>query len=316
MYYIGIDLGGTNIKAGVVDEAGNIIKSAKTPTGARRPHDEIVADMAALGKKVAEEAGLSLDDIHSVGVGSPGVVDDKRGVLVFSNNVNFHNTPVCAKIESLLKRPCFIGNDANCAAWGEYEMLPEKVDDFVFITLGTGIGGGVVIEGKLRTGFNGAGYEVGHSVMQVGGIPCSCGRKGCWETLASVTALIRMTRQAISAGERGKMYELCGGNLEQVGGRTAFLAAKEGDAAAQKIVDEWICYVAEGISNMISIFQPQVLSIGGAISNEGDYLLKPVAKLVEQARYTQEIAQTELRIAALGNDAGLIGAAFLGKNRK
>ncbi len=312
--YLAVDLGGTNIKAGLVDKDGNIVNRVKRPTGADRGYEEIAKDISLCAIEAAESWGVSLDEIESVGVGSPGTIDNKRGVIVYANNINFRNTPLRTEMQKYINKPIYMGNDANCAALGEYVMLKEDMDCFVFVTLGTGVGGGVIIDGKLFTGFNGAGAEIGHMCLVKNGIKCTCGRRGCLERYASTTAMIELTKKAVRENPDSYLASLCENDPEKVGGRTVFIAKKAGDELAGKVVDEWIDSVAEGITDIVNIFQPEVISIGGAISNEGDVILKPILERVEKNRYTRDILHTKIQIAKYGNDAGLIGAAFLGKH--
>lgn len=314
MLYIGIDLGGTNIKAGLVDDTYKIIHSASIPTGADRSDREIVSDMARLAIRVASEAGYDINkDVKSVGIGSPGTCDSKNGVLTFSPNINFRNTPMRDIMHEFFDIPVYIGNDANVAALGEFKVLGEDIDNFVFVTLGTGVGGGIIINKKIYEGSNGAGGEIGHIKVRDGGEKCGCGRYGCWETEASVTALIRKTEQKIRSCPDSAMKKICDEEGGRVSGKTAFVAAKAGDTSAKEVVDEYIKCVGEGIVDMVNIFQPAALVIGGAISKEGDYLLKPIEKLVKEESYKHPGMQTQIRIAKLGNDAGIIGAALLGE---
>lgn len=314
MYYIGIDLGGTYIKAGLVDEQGNIIYKTRIPTRATEAAEVIVADMAQLAHTVIKESGVNTDDIESIGIGSPGTCDSKNGILVYANNINFKNVPIRDMMQKHIDLPVFIGNDANCAAWGEYCMLPEKVNDIVFITLGTGVGGGAVIGGKLYEGFNGAAMEVGHTLLLRGGELCTCGRRGCFEAYASVTALVRMTREYIAVRPHSTLAHRCGQNILDIDGKTAFDAARDGDEGGKEIIYEWTKYVAEGLVDIINLFQPQYLIIGGAVSHEGDFLLNPIKEHISAYRYTRDSQlQTRIQISSCGNDAGLIGAAFLGR---
>ena len=313
MKYIGIDLGGTNIKAGIVEEDGTIIYKDSIETRAERPQDEIIEDMGKLCVKIVEDAGVSMDEIASVGVGSPGSCDVENGILVYSNNIKFSMAPIRAGIQKIVKKPVYLSNDANCAAVGEYLMNDGKTENFVAITLGTGIGGGVIIGKKLYTGMNGAGAELGHITMIKDGEPCTCGRRGCWEAYGSVSGLIRMTNEAIEKNPDSRLAEIAD-KEGKVGGRTAFIAAREGDKLGKQVVDEWIENVADGITSIINVFQPETLVIGGAICKEGNMLLDPILRYVKKYRYTRApLKQTEVKIAKLGNDAGLIGAAFLGK---
>lgn len=311
--YIGIDLGGTNIKAGVVDENGKILYKDARPTGAHRPADEILKDMADLALDTVKNAGLTLDDIKSIGVGSPGSVDAENGILVYAGNINFRNVHVCEEITKYTGKPTYLGNDANVAALAEYYAQGKEMECFMAVTLGTGVGGGIVMNGKLFTGVNGVAAEIGHMVTHTDGLACTCGRHGCWEAYASVSALIRQTKESLAEDNTSLMYEMVGGNLDNVGGKTAFDAAQKGDAAAQKVVTNYIDHVSVGIVNLINLLQPDMIVIGGAISKEGDYLLNPIKDYCIRESFKHEKKMTELKIARLGNDAGLIGAAFLGK---
>ncbi len=309
MYYIGVDLGGTNIAAGVVDENGKILVQDSTPTLNERPYTEIVKDMANLCKKIIDDAGLAESDIKAIGIGSPGSIDNENGVVVYANNLKMDHSPIAAELKKYINVPVNIENDANAAAYGEYVINGGGVDDFVFITLGTGVGGGVIINKKIYRGFNGAGGELGHITLVHDGEPCTCGNHGCWEAYASVTALIRQTEAAMKENPDSMMHEVAK-KENKVSGKTAFIAAKNGDAAAQKVVDTYIGYVADGIMSVINIFQPEKLVIGGGISKEGDYLLKPIIRYVDKVGYNKYMKKTKISIATLFNDAGIIGAAL------
>lgn len=309
---IGIDLGGTTIKAGLVTEDGKIRHKSAIPTGAQRHYTEILADMAKLAIKVCEDAGYEVDDITSIGIGSPGSCDAKNGVLVYANNINFHNVPVREEIQKYINKPVYLENDANVAAYAEYCLGKEKMECFVAVTLGTGVGGGIIMDGKIFSGYNGAGAELGHMVIKKDGAPCSCGRKGCLEAYASATALIRQTKQAIIDNPDSIMNDMIGGNIDKVDGKTAFEAAKQGDKAALKVVKKYTEYVGCGIANIINIFQPEKVVIGGGICNQGDYLLKPIKDYCITEVYSgANIGEVNIEIAKLGNDAGIIGAALL-----
>jgi len=312
MYRIGIDLGGTNIVAGVVDDNYNIIAKAKRKTRIPRPADEIIRDMAEAALEAAEAAGISMDDISMVGVGSPGTCNPDTGVIEYANNLGFENVPMREKLSALLNKEVYIENDANAAALGEALAGAAKgAQSCVCITLGTGVGGGIIIDGKIYGGFNFAGAELGHTVIVVGGHPCTCGRKGCWESYASATGLIWQTKEAMEKHPESAMWEIAG-SLDNVDGRTAFDGMRRGDSAAKQVVDKYIEYVACGLTNVVNIFQPEILCIGGGICQEGDTLLKPLEEHIKRERYSKFSShQTKLCVAKLGNDAGIIGAAFL-----
>lgn len=310
MIYVGIDLGGTNIAAGIVGESGKLLHKKSIPTGADRDALAVIKDMAQVAMDVVAENGYTMDDVVSVGIGSPGSVDKAKGELVYASNLPFSHTPMRAEMQKYINKPIYIDNDANCAAWAEAMAGATKgVDDSIAITLGTGVGGGIVVNGKLYSGFNFIGGELGHTVIAVDGEPCSCGRKGCWEAYASATALIRQTKRAAEAHKDSKMWDYTKDG--KFSGRTAFLAAKDGDKAAQEVVDNYVKYVGCGIANMINIFQPEVLVVGGGVANEGDNLLNPVREYVKKETYAKDIKACRIEKAYLGNDAGIIGAALL-----
>lgn len=312
MYYIGVDLGGTNIAVGVVTEDGKIIASDSTPTLAEREYPEIVADMAMVCRRVVEQAGIDMKEVKSIGIGSPGSIDSENGIVLYANNLKFNNAPIADELRKHIDLPVHIENDANAAAYGEFAVNGRGAKHFVFVTLGTGVGGGIIINGKLYTGFNGIGGELGHMTLVHGGKMCSCGNPGCWEAYASVTALISQTKEAIEKNPDSLMVKLAQEKGE-VSGRTAFEAAKAGDAAGKAVVDQYIEYVASGVMNIINIFQPERLVIGGGISKEGEYLLAPIREYCEKYGYNKISKRTDIQIATLFNDAGIIGAALAAK---
>ncbi len=318
MYRIGIALGGTNIAAGIVDEAFKILAQDSTPTLVGRPGEEIVDDIAMLCRKLCERLGIKESDVDSLGIASPGIVDDETGMVVYANNLGFRHFPILPLLhERLAIKEMHIENDANAAAWGEAIAGAAKGSrSSVMITLGTGVGGGIIENGKVSKGFNSAAGELGHIVIEVDGRQCTCGRRGCWETYSSATGLINMTKEKIAECEKAGRKTLMSELAEQRGkinGRTAFDALRAGDEAAREVVDMYIKYLASGIASMINIFQPEVLSIGGGVSNEGQYLLDLVIPLVRSQTYgTGLVPATDIRIAELRNDAGIIGAAVLG----
>ena len=309
-YYIGIDLGGTNIVAGVVNESYEILAKASVKTNLPRPEQEIAADMAKVTREATEKAGLTMDQIEWIGVGTPGVANSATGIIEYSNNLGFHNTPMVKYLETELGKPTFIENDANAAAYGEYVAGAAKgAKNAVCITLGTGVGAGIIIDGKIYSGSNFGGAEVGHTVISVDGPQCTCGRKGCFEVYSSATGLVRMTKEALEAHPESTMKE-----EEHISARTAFNYMRAGDATAKQVVDDYIKYLAAGITNTINIFQPEILCIGGGISKEGDTLLKPLQALVDEEDFARTNAvRTKIVTAKLFNDAGIVGAACLGR---
>lgn len=318
MYRIGIDLGGTNIAAGLVNENYQIVRKDSVPTNAQRDPALIVDDIAMLCKKICEEQGIALSDIEAIGIASPGIANHDDGVVEYANNLPFRQFPICEMLrERTGIKNVHVENDANAAAWGEAVAGAAKgTKKSVMITLGTGVGGGIIIDGKVFSGFNFAGGELGHTVIEKDGVPCSCGRKGCWEAYSSATALIRMTREKMEecrAAGRETLIEKLVAEKGKVSGKTAFDAMRAGDEAGREVVDKYLSYLAVGLGNMINIFQPEVISLGGGVSNERENLLKPLIPLIRKEQYGGDLVPlTKICIAELGNDAGIIGAAFLG----
>lgn len=313
MYRVGVDLGGTNISVGVVDSNFNIIGRGKIKTNAPRPAEEIFDDIAKAVKLAVDDARLDMDSISVIGVGTPGSVDKESGDIEYANNLHFNKVPAKKMLEERTGKPCFFANDASCAALGElYAGAGKGFKDLVAVTLGTGVGSGIIIDGKLFRGSNSAGGEIGHTVINVNGIPCNCGRNGCWESYASATALIAQTKKAMLENPESKMWNCAGGNIDSVSGRTAFDAMRMSDSAAKLVVDEYIYYVAVGVVNIINVFQPEVLCIGGGICNEGETLLAPIREAFEKEKYSKHSQkQTKICKAQLGNEAGIIGASML-----
>ncbi len=313
MMKIGIDLGGTFIKAGITDDNNNIIISGKAPTGLPCPAEQVVENCAKLVRRLVADAGLKISDIAWIGAGVPGAVNCAEGIIEFANNLRFKDVPFAKLLREHIDLPVYVGNDANIAAYGEYIKSEEKYTSFVFITLGTGLGGGIIIDGKIYTGFNYAGAELGHIVIAKDGIECSCGRKGCWECYSSTNALIRMTKERMVNAPASKLWTLAEGDIENVDGKVIFTAVAQKDETAQAALDEFIDYLACGVGSVINIFQPEVLCIGGGISAQHEYLIEPLRKLVDKETYAISGKKTEIRAAKLQNDAGIIGAAALGE---
>lgn len=318
MYRIGIDVGGTNIAAGLVDEKYNIISKQSIPTQATLPAVEIVGNIAGLCASVCEAAGVGISEIDAVGIASPGVANSRDGVVEYANNLPFRRFPIVSLLrERFPVSRISVENDANAAAWGEAVAgAAQGTSNSVMITLGTGVGGGIIIDKKVYSGYNFAGAELGHIVIEYNGRQCSCGRRGCWEAYSSATAMIAMTTEKLaeceSTGRKTVMSELAA-KKGRVTGRTACDAMRLGDEAAREVYDTYINYLACGLTNIVNIFQPEVISLGGGISNEGQSLVDALLPLVHAEQYGGGVVKlADVRIARLGNDAGIIGAAFLG----
>lgn len=306
--YIGIDIGGMSIKSGVVNREGEIVSKYAVPTP-KNDNDSFLEALYESVTKAMAEANITSSDIEAIGIGTPGIVDREQGILVEANNIGFENVPVRKYLkENLADIPVLVENDANSAALGEFYKAQHS-KNFVFVTLGTGVGGGIIINGKLFTGTNGAAGELGHIVTHIDGRQCSCGRKGCWETYASVTGLIKTTKE-----HRAEIKGISPD--EEITGRTVFDLARSGDADAERIRDKWIAEVAVGIVDIINIFRPDELVIGGAISKEGSVLLDPIIDYVEKNAFSaNRIGIPNIVISRIGGDAGIIGAALLYKNQ-
>jgi len=309
MYYIGVDIGGTNISAGAVNAEGELLLKKSVKTEKERSYKEILADIITLIREVIAESG---EGAVSIGLGCPGSCNKSTGVVEFSGNLNWHNVPLTEDVKRETGLPVFIENDANAAAYGEFAAGAAKgSNSAIIITLGTGVGAGIIIDRKLFCGENFAGGEIGHMVINADSdLPCTCGRKGCFEVFSSATGLIRMTKEAMLNNPDSAMHTIAQ-ELGKTSARTAFMAAKQGDTAGKSVVDDYIKYLACGITNVINAFQPDCLCIGGGVCNEGDYLLVPLRELVAKEVYTRNSAKnTEILICKLGNDAGIIGAAL------
>lgn len=314
MYRIGVDLGGTNIAVGVVSEDLKIVGRGKVKTKCPRPAEEIFDDIALAIDMAVKDAGITMDEVSSIGVGTPGSVNKSNGYIEFANNLDFNKVPAKDMLEERLgKKEIYIDNDANCAALGEAVAgVGKGVGNFVAVTLGTGVGSGIIINGKIVSGINYAAGEMGHMVIMVDGEQCNCGRRGCWEQYASATALISQTKDAMRHHHDSKMWELVNDNIDNVSGRTAFDAMRLGDKAAKEVVDRYIYYVAAGVINIINALQPEIICIGGGIGHEGETILEPLRMHVNRERYSIYAAkQTKIMAAELGNDAGIFGAALL-----
>lgn len=309
MYNIGIDLGGTGIKVGVVDENYNIIGRSKAATNMPRPAFEIMDDIAKACFAAVEDAGIEYDQIENIGIGSPGTINSETGILEFSGNLDLHKYPLKNELEHRLKKTVFIENDANAAAFGENLAGAAKgAKNAIAITLGTGVGSGIIIDGKIYSGFNYAGAEFGHTVIVHHGRQCNCGRRGCWEVYASASALIYQTQVAMLDNPTSELWELVDHDLDRVDGKTAFDAMRLGDPTGIEVVHKYVSYVACGIVNAINIFQPDIVCIGGGISKEGENLMTPLRTYIKTERFSKySDKQTKFVAATLGNDAGIIG---------
>lgn len=298
MYRIGIDLGGTNTAAGLVDEHGRILDRANVKTNLPTTSQRIMDSMVLLVEELLQRNGLQKSDIARVGVGVPCTANTQTGAMEDADHLGFPGAVLVAPLQEALGIPVAIGNDANCAAWGEYKAGGYAGDSFLLVTLGTGIGGGLIIHGKLHEGVNFAAGELGHMLLYAGGEDCTCGRKGCFEAHGSATALIRQANRVLQDPIREA--------------KEVFDGAAAGDQLCRQLLEAYTECLADGFANLINILGPAYLCIGGGISHAGDALLKPVQEKTMQRIYAKTAAKnTQIVLARLGNDAGIIGAALL-----
>ena len=310
MNYLGIDLGGTNIKGGVINDAGEILREASRPTQVEKGAETIADGIAALIKDL--EQG---ETFGGIGLGCPGTVDDESGEVVCAFNLNLIHYDLRGAIKARTGYEIRLGNDANVAALAEATVGAGKgAHSTVVITLGTGVGCGVVLEGKMLTGYTGAASELGHMVIAEDGAPCTCGRKGCFEAYASATALIRVTKEAMERHPESAMHAVAREN-GTVDGRTAFTAAQRGDEAAAEVVHEYVKYLASGVTNVVNIFFPEIVAFSGGIANQGEALLAPLRDEVRRQEFGGAYVKKHAKLVqcTLGYQSGIIGAALLAK---
>jgi len=312
-YYLGIDLGGTNIVTGVVTEKYEIITKYTEKVGIDHSLESVTNQIIHAIDMVLEQADMTLEQLESVGMGSPSCMDPKTGLHVHLNCFDWHNVPLHKMLQERLLKPLLIRNDADCAAYGEVLAgAASHLQSAVMITLGTGVGGGVILDKHIFNGCDGMGAELGHTKLVFEGEMCTCGQQGCFEAYASATALINQTRQAAKAVPDSLLNTLCAGDLSQIEGRTAFDAAKQGDETAIAVIEQYIAYLAAGLSSLVTIFRPEAIIIGGGISRQEQILLKPLNEKLRQCTFAaNEVGVPPVIKAKLGNDAGLIGAAML-----
>ncbi|MBQ7543372.1 MAG: ROK family protein [Synergistaceae bacterium] len=307
-YFIGVDIGGTNLKAGVVDTEGHIVGEASVPTGADRPQDVVLEDILGAVSKAVEASGVSMKEIRAVGMGSPGLIDYTTGTVVYNNNLGWRDFHICEKMSDALSMPARLENDADAAALGEVVAGSAKgAKSAMIITLGTGVGSGYVLDGKIFRG-----CEFGHMVIAYGGRKCTCGRHGCFEAYCSATGLINMTKEAIAEHPSSTLAEIAA-KEGTVSGHTVFVAAEEGDKVAEHIIDEYTGYLAGGLANLINGLQPEVISIGGGIGKQGERLLVPLRGKVAEEVY-KGLPVPKIVSCTLGYKAGLIGAAMAARD--
>ena len=316
-YAIGVDVGGTHFAAGVVDYRGILLAKNSRPTKSERSFEIIVQDIAGTVKLTVEQAGLSIGDITGTGFGVPSTIDPTTKKLIYANNLSWLNQDLTAEYGRYIPGPVYIENDAGCAVFGEVKTDPEPCDNALMITFGTGFGGGLVMNGKIFRGCDGFGIEPGHTVLVYGGRKCNCGNSGCVEAYASVTALVELCREKMAACPDSLMWESCTDpsgkrELKMAGGRTPFIAARKGDRAALELLETFTNMAGQAIANLITLFRPEKVIIGGGLCNEGDYFITPLYEAAKQRVFGSGLMpMPPFNRARLGNDAGIVGAAML-----
>ena len=314
MVYIGIDVGGTGVQVGVVNEQGEIIAKDSFPTGVGRPYQEMIRDMADCTRSAVAKAGLTIDDVKAVGVGIPGIGDNKTGHVIFCTNLGWHDVPLREEYQQYIDKPVYIDNDATVAGLAESVAgVSANTDSSVFLTLGTGVGGGIVIHGKVWNGFHGVGSEIGHMILKVGGEPCTCGNHGCVERYCSATAIIRMAKEAVAQHPESAILTAVNGDANAINAKVVFDAAKAGDEVALVVFREYVSYLSQAISSIMQFLDPEVIVLGGGVSKAGTFLLDAVRAEVPKYLLFKTMPHARIELAKLGPDAGIIGAAMLGK---
>lgn len=314
MLYIGIDVGGTTAKAGVVDEEGKILSKSVCRTGKERAFEDIAADMAELCRRVVRESGHEMADIAAVGVGIPGEQDPRSGLVAFCNNLGWVNVPLMQRLREALGLSVYVDNDANVAALAESAFGASRdVKSSILVTLGTGVGGGIVENRRVRTGAHGVGGEIGHMVVVVDGEKCNCGHRGCWEKYASATAIIRMGRALMEEKPDCALARQLGGDAAQLNAKAVLDLAKAGDADCMGIFETYVKYLCVGLANLINIYDPDMIVLGGGVAYAGDFLLDAVRAALGDYVYCPALSWARVELARMGNDAGIIGAAMLGR---
>ena len=313
MLNIGIDLGGTGIKAGLVDEKGNILYKLSCPTLVERGHEAVIHDMAQLSLRVVKESGHSLTEVSSVGIGIPGIMDQATGIVPFCTNLAWHNVPLVKLMRQEIDKPIFVNNDATVAGLAESVAgVSAGTRSSVFVTLGTGVGGGVILDGKVFMGEHGVATEIGHMITVAGGEMCTCGNRGCWERYASATAIIREGRRFCEAHPDCTLTREVGGDLAKIEARTVIDLAKAGDPDCVSLFDDYCYHLTVGIVNLINLYDPEIIALGGGVSKAGQFLLDKVNALLPEMLFYKEMPHARIELARLSNDAGIIGAAMLG----
>ncbi len=313
MKYVGIDIGGTSIKGGFVSENGEILNRFGFPIDKNASQEELIQRLGGLINEQIVKCDYKKSDFAGIGIGCPGSINSDTGTCDFSGNLNWHHLPIVKMIEEKTGMKARIANDANAAMAGEAKFgVGKNYHNLVLLTLGTGVGGGLYLNDHLYVGNEGKGAEMGHMIIAMNGLPCSCGLMGCLEAYASVTALIRQTKEAMEKNKNSLMWDYVAYDINKVDGKTAFECSKQGDKTALAVVDQYEDYLTVGCLNYCNIFRPDAIILGGGLSNQREYLTDAITKKLKKFNYGYEsTSPVKVFVSALGNDAGILGAAAL-----
>ena len=314
MYKIGIDIGGMSVKAGLVDELGNITGKSTMVTPLNS-NSELANCIICLVKEVLAKTNKTIDEISSIGIGSPGIINTLKGEIVYASNLGIEHFEVVKAVKDAFNVDCFVENDANCAVLGEYYFGSAKgVENVVMFTLGTGVGTGFIVNGKMLVSPKGGGTEGGHMIVVIDGKQCACGGVGCYEKYASASALIELTKEAIRKNPNS-LLKKASEEEGEVNGKVVFNAVRQNDKVAKEVLNTYIKYVASGMINIINVFRPELILVGGGLSNQKELLIEPLAEYVNNHVFgSKYLDKIEIKQAKLKNDAGILGAAMLGVN--
>lgn len=313
MYRIGIDVGGTGIQSGLVDEKGNILQKVSIPTRLDLSFEDQIAALAESLRNLISVSGVTEDDIHSIGIGIPGIADQTTGIVIKCTNMNWHFLPLRAELQKWINKPVYIDNDANVAALAESVAgVSARTDSSVFITIGTGIGSGIIINGKIWSGAHGVGGELGHTIIRLDGDECTCGNHGCLERYCSANAIIRMAREKVASVPDTLIMKKAEGDPAKINAKIIFDSARENDPLAVEVFNYYIACVSQAIANVINFFDPEIIVLGGGVSKAGDFLLDAIHREFPHYVLFNSLPLPKVVLATLGADAGIIGAAMLG----
>ncbi len=314
-YIIAIDLGGMSAKGALFSLAGELLYEERILTNKSDGFEGTLQKLSSLSQAVIKGYGCTMDEVSAIGAAAPGIVDRDNGMILRWSNFDWNNIPFAKRLSELTGKKVVVANDANVAALGEATFgATSKYQSSILLTIGTGIGGGMIFNGKIIEGFRSAGAELGHITIRKDGLPCACGRRGCYEKYASATALVLQTRHAMVEDLQSTMWEIADGKIENVDGRTAFTAARQGDETAKKVVEQFVGYLSEGIADFVNILRPEAIVLGGGVAEQGENLFAPLRKAVDERSYiAMDIVPLKIVGAKLGNKAGVYGAFCLAK---